>query len=76
MPKLDGVHIQRVQKQHNSTIVVIPKLVRQALDIQAGDYVVFGSHTGENIVEFMKYIPGEKQNGRAHTDSDRKAGPR
>jgi len=76
MPTLEGVHIQRVQKQHSSTIVVIPKLVRRALDIQAGDYLIFRSHPGENIVELVKFIPGEKQNGRDTANPDRKAGPR
>ena len=72
MPKLDGVHIQRVQKQHSSTIVVIPVLVRRALGIQAGDYVVFVSHSDTGVVELTKFIPGDKQNARDNTDPDRK----
>lgn len=55
MSKLDGIHIQRVQKQHSSAVVVIPKLVRIALDIKAGDYLVFACHSVNNVVEISKF---------------------
>ncbi len=67
--KLEGIHIQRAQRQHSSVIVVIPTLVRRALGIIAGDYVVFASHPGSGVVELSKFVPGGKENGKNSGDS-------
>lgn len=72
MPKLDGIHIQKAQKQHSSVVVVIPILVRRALGIKAGDHIVFTSHSNNHVVEMSKFIPGGKQNGKCNRRSGRK----
>jgi len=70
--KLEGIHIQRAQRQHSSVVVVIPKLVRTALDLKAGDYVVFSSHPNTGVAELSKFIPGDKNHGRDTGRSNRK----
>ncbi|MBA7563123.1 hypothetical protein ES708_04776 [subsurface metagenome] len=72
MPRLEFVNVRRTQRQHSSINVVIPKAVRVALGIKAGDYVVFSSHPGTNAVEFTKFIPKGKKHGRDSRDSGRK----
>ncbi|MBA7557901.1 hypothetical protein ES705_50681 [subsurface metagenome] len=49
---------------HSSVIVVIPYLVRRALGIKAGDYIVFNGHKGHNIVELMKWDKKGVRSGR------------
>ncbi len=72
MARLDGIHIQRVQKQHSSAVVVIPKLVSKALDIKPGDYVIFTSHSGNNVVEISKFSKEVNQRGKNKVNPDRK----
>jgi len=62
--KLEGIHIQRAQRQHSSVVVVIPKAVRAALDLAAGDYLVFTSHPNTGVAEMSKFVPGGKNRGR------------
>ncbi len=71
MPSLEGINVKRTQRQHSSIIVVIPKVVRVALGIKAGDYVVFSSHPGDNAVEFTKFVPKGKNHGRDKANSSR-----
>lgn len=72
MATLEGINIQKVHKQHSSLVVIVPKAVRKALSITAGSYVIFCSHPGTNIVEFSKFVSGDRKNGRDSRDSDRK----
>lgn len=69
MPKVDGVNIQRVQRQHSSAVVVIPIAVRRALEIEIGDYIIFSSHSGTGVVEFSKF----KQEGKKDVKHKRRA---
>lgn len=69
--QLEGIHIQRVQRQHSSAVVVIPILVRRSLGIKAGDYVVFTSHSSTGTVEMSKFVPGDKNHGKDSGDTDR-----
>ncbi len=72
MPRLEFISVRRTQRQHSSINVVIPKAVRVALGIKAGDYVVFSSHPGTGTVEFTKFVPKGKNHGRDSRDSGRK----
>ncbi|MBA7674186.1 hypothetical protein ES703_82393 [subsurface metagenome] len=72
MPKIEGIHIRRVRRQHSSVVVVIPVLVRRALGIKAGDYVIFNGHKGDNIVELMKWEKKGVRSARRKKHSSRK----
>ncbi|MBA7681719.1 hypothetical protein ES703_90059 [subsurface metagenome] len=72
----DGIDIKKVQKQHSSAIVVIPLAVRFALDIHAGDYLVFASHQGTRVVEMTKLNTEEYAHARSKTDPAQQAGTR
>ncbi|MBA7612284.1 hypothetical protein ES703_19520 [subsurface metagenome] len=71
MAMLEGINIQRAQRQHSSVVVVIPILVRRALGIKAGDYVVFTSHPGTGVVEMSKFVSGDKNHEKNRGNSDR-----
>ena len=63
-------YIARVQKQHSSCIVVIPKAVRTALGIGRGDIVLFELYIGRRKVDFSKFIiPGGQVNGNVDTEN-------
>lgn len=65
MAKVEGTNIQRAQRQHSSVVVVIPKIIRRALDIKPGDYVVFTSYRSSAAVELSKFIPGVSKDGKS-----------
>lgn len=69
MAKIDGINIQRIQRQHSSLLVVIPIAVRRVLGLRVKDYIVFHSHPGTNVVEFSKFEPGDKNHGKGSGDS-------
>ena len=63
-------YIQKVQKQHRSLIVTIPKTVRDILGILAGDYAVFEIDEETKAVELQKFTMKGKSHGQntEHTD--------
>lgn len=73
MAVLEGINIQRTQKQHSSVVVVIPIAVRRCLGIHSGDFVIFTSHPGTGVVEFKRFEPKEASLGRNKVNTDRKA---
>ncbi|MBA7665262.1 hypothetical protein ES703_73332 [subsurface metagenome] len=73
MPRLEGMHIHRTQRQHSSVVVTIPKAVRDVLDLKAGDYVVFTSHPGTNVTELRKFSSEVHTHGRNYSSPGREA---
>lgn len=71
MELLEGINIQRTQRQHSSVVVVIPVAVRRCLGINAGDYVIFASHPGSGVVVFKKFESKEIKHGGNQTNPDR-----
>lgn len=57
-------YVARVQKQHSSLTVVIPRAIRQRLGINRGDIAIFDlcSETGE--VLFSKFRQGDKDGAK------------
>ncbi len=55
MGKNKIVHVHRVTQQHGSAVVVIPIIVRTALQIDPGDYVVFELDRDTNKIEVSKF---------------------
>lgn len=73
MAQLEGIHIQRTQKQHSSVVVVIPIAVRKALGIVKGDFIIFASHRNNGVVEISKFHPKEVSIDGNKINPDRKA---
>lgn len=46
------MYISRLMKQHNSVVSVIPKGIRNALDLHHGDVVVFELKVGKGLAVF------------------------
>lgn len=72
MSQLEGIHIQKVHKQHTTLVVTVPIAVRKALDITAGSHVIFASHPGTKVVEFSKFELKGTRHDRGKGSSDRK----
>jgi len=71
MAQLEGINIQRTQRQHSSVVVVIPTAVKRALGIKAGDYVIFSSHPMTGVVEFMKFRREAQNHAGDNSNTDR-----
>ena len=64
MSNVKVVAVHRVGNQHGSLIVVIPILIRAALKLDPGDYIVFTLDRDTNIVEVSKFkTKGESDAG-------------
>lgn len=66
----EGYFIAKVFRQKNSLVIVVPMAVRVALDMQAGDHVVFTWSQARGKFKFSKFVPVGDQDGRASGDSD------
>jgi len=71
MAQLEGLHIQRTQRQHSSVVVVIPIAVRRTLGIKAGDYVIFTGHPGTGVVELVKFRKEAQNHAGDNSNPDR-----
>ncbi len=52
-PKIVNVH--RITQQHGSLVVVIPVIIRGALELDPGSYLVFELDRDTNKVEMSKF---------------------
>lgn len=48
--------IQRVHKQHNSLVVVVPVRLAERKAIKAGDYLVFSASERGELIKVRKFI--------------------
>lgn len=55
------VYVSKVQKQHASIVVVIPKTVRTVLDLKVRDLVVFDLHRGNPPQVYLSKFKGGKR---------------
>ncbi|MBA7562202.1 hypothetical protein ES708_03851 [subsurface metagenome] len=46
--------IQRLHRQHNSLLVVVPYLMIQRMKLKAGDYLEFAHRDGSKIIKLTK----------------------
>ena len=64
--------IQKVHRQHNSLLVVVPYLMCKRIGIKAGDYLEFSRKDGSKIVKVTKVRLQRESNGKSRTSTDRK----
>lgn len=53
----ESYFIAKVYRQHNSLVIAVPKAVCIALDLKAGQHMVFTWKQSEGKFEFTKFIP-------------------
>ena len=58
------IFIAKVFRQRNSLVVVIPRPVCIALELKAGQYMVFKWQNSEGQFEFKKLIPAGAKDGQ------------
>jgi len=68
--------IAKVYRQHNSLVIAVPRAVCIALDLRAGQHMVFTWSQKEGKFKFGKFIPEGSKHGTSegHTDHDDKRG--
>lgn len=64
MAKVEIVNVHRITNQHGSAVVVIPIVIRTALKLDPGDYIVFTLDRDTNIVVVSKFEVKENFDGR------------
>ena len=62
------IFIAKVFRQRNSLVVVIPRPVCIAMEIKAGQYMVFTWNNSEGQFEFKKFVPAGAKD-EPHTGS-------
>ena len=63
--------IQKVHRQHNSLLVVVPYLMCERMGIKAGDYLEFSKKDSSKIVKVTKVRLQRESNGKSRTNTDR-----
>ena len=64
--------IQKVHRQHNSLLVVVPYLMCERMGIKAGDYLEFSKKERSEIVKVTKVKLRKESNGKGGRNPDRK----
>lgn len=65
------MYIVRLHRQHASVVMTVPKLVREALDIKAGDYVGMRVSEVSGCVQLTKVTPEAIRDGRDRATGNR-----
>jgi len=63
--------IAKVYRQHNSLVIAIPKTVCIALNLKAGQHMVFTWQQSEGKFKFSKFNPEGETDARVGTDTGR-----
>jgi len=68
----ENYFIAKVYRQHNSLVIAVPRAVCIALQLKAGQHMVFTWQQSEGQFEFSKFNPVGAKDERTRTDSHRK----
>lgn len=63
--------IAKIYRQHNSLVIAVPQVVCLALDVKAGQHIVFTWKQSEGIFTFTKFKPVGEKDARVGADTDR-----
>jgi len=64
--------IAKVYRQHSSLVIAVPKAVCIALDLKAGQHMLFTWDQSAGKFRFAKFKPVGEKDARVGTDSSRK----
>ena len=67
----ESYFIAKLYRQHNSTVMAVPKAVMIALGLKPGNHVVLQWNNSDGKFEFSKFVPVGAKDGRdtEHTDN-------
>lgn len=68
----DNYFIAKVYRQHNSLVIAVPRAVCIALDLKAGQHMVFTWQQSEGKFKFSKFKPEGAKDVIDSGSSDRK----
>lgn len=61
----ESFQISSVHRQHNSVVIVIPKIIRQVMDLNAGEKIVFKYEYGDYEVKISSLTHWRLDNDKA-----------
>jgi len=64
-------YIAKIFRQHNSLVIAVPQSVCIALNLKAGQHMVFTWKQYEGKFTFSKFKQEGEQNGRTQADRDK-----
>lgn len=68
----ESYFIAKVYRQHNSLVIAVPRAVCIAMDLKAGQHMVFTWEQSEGKFEFKKFHAVGEKDGSDSGNSDRK----